>query len=44
MKRITGTGTIAGLLDVIGHELMAGCGIRFATNDYGREPPCSYYF
>jgi len=34
VKRITGSGTLAGLLDVIGNELMTGVGIRFATGDY----------
>jgi hypothetical protein len=34
VKRITGSDTLAGLLDVIGNELMTGVGIRFATGDY----------
>ena len=34
VKRITGKGTLSGLLEVIRRELMAGCGIRFGTDDY----------
>jgi len=34
VKRISGSGTLPGLLDVIRSELMTGCGIRFATDSF----------
>ena len=39
IMRIHGSGTLPGLLDVIRDQLMAGNGIRFATDSWDGSPP-----